>query len=91
MIKGVVPHDDAVFFFNFIAPYTWLEVFKRFSQPEKLVAFFNELTELSVDKKEDTSMFLNKTEVLNGALENIPSSMPMIYGTVWGITVMATH
>ena len=72
--KGVVPHDDAVFFFNFIAPYTWLEVFKRFSQPEKLVAFFNELTELSVDKKEDTSMFLNKTEVLNGALENIPSS-----------------
>ena len=72
--KGVVPHDDAVFFFNFIAPYTWLEVFKRFSQPEELVAFFNELTELSVDKKEDTSMFLNKTEVLNGALENIPSS-----------------
>lgn len=49
--KGVVPHDDAVFFFNFIAPYTWLEVFKRFSQPEELVAFFNELTELSVDKK----------------------------------------
>lgn len=36
-------------------------------------------------------MFLNKTEVLNGALETYRPLMPMIYGTVWGITVMATH
>lgn len=72
--KGVVPHDDATFYFNFIAAHTWLEVFRRFTHREELLAFFNELIQLSVDKKEDVSMFLNKTEVLNGILENIPST-----------------
>lgn len=48
--KGVVP-TTMQSFLQLYCSYTWLEVFKRFSQPEELVAFFNELTELSVDKK----------------------------------------